>query len=89
MQEGKQAERWPAVCLSSCPLVQRSAGFRCFRTCRRLALVLWCRVPRLLPSFLLYACRIACKYGSISRFKGVFRGFWGADVCLYGLRSLR
>ena len=25
----------------------------------------------------------------ISRFKGVFSAFWGADVCLYRLRSLR
>ena len=58
--------------VSSCPLVQRSAGFRGFRTCRRLALVLlWC-VPCLLPAFLLYACRAACEYGFISRFKGRF-----------------
>ena len=47
------------------------------------------RVPRLLPAFLLCLWCIALEYGSISRFKGVFRGFWGADVCLYGLRSLR
>ena len=32
---------------------------------------------------------VACEYGSISRFKGVLRGFYGADVYLYGLRSLR
>ena len=32
---------------------------------------------------------VACKYGSIWLFKGVFSGFCGADVCLYGLRSLR
>ena len=36
-----------------------------------------------------FACRVACEYGFISRFKGVFSAFWGADVCLYGLRSLR
>ena len=36
-----------------------------------------------------FACRVACEYGFISHFKGVFRGFWGADVCLYGLGSLR
>ena len=35
------------------------------------------------------ACRVACKYALIWRFKGVFRGFWGADVYLYGLMSLR
>ena len=61
--------------VSSCPLAQGCAGVRGFRTCHRSALVLWCRVPRLLPAFLLYACRIACKYGSISRFKGVLEGF--------------
>lgn len=43
----------------------------------------------ILSAFSLCACRIACKYGSISRFKGVFRGFYSADVYLYGLRSLR
>ena len=32
---------------------------------------------------------VALEYGSISRFWGVFRGFYGADVYLYGLRSLR
>lgn len=56
-----------------------------FRGC---SLLLW-RVPCLWVAFLLYACRVACKYGSIPRFKGAFSGFWGADVYLYGLRSLR
>ena len=42
-----------------------------------------------LPSFLLCVWCIAFEYGFISRFKGVFGGFWGADVCLYRLRSLR
>ena len=78
--------------VSSCPLVQRSAGFRCFRTCRtcrRLALVLlWC-VPCLLPACLLCLWCIASEHGSISRFKGVFRGFYGVDVCLYGFGVLR
>ena len=32
---------------------------------------------------------IACKYGSISHFKGVFRGFWGCCVGLCCLRALR
>ena len=36
-----------------------------------------------------FACRVACEYGFISRFKGVFSALWGADVCLYGLRPLR
>ena len=39
-----------------------------------LSLCLWC---------------IACKYGSISRFKGVFRGFPLSDVGLYWLGALR
>lgn len=41
------------------------------------ALVLWWCVPSLLSALLLCACRVACKCGSISRFKGVFRGFVG------------
>ena len=51
--------------------------------------LLSCRVPCLLSALLLCACRIACKYGSISHFKGVFSAFWGADVCLYGFGVLR
>ena len=53
---------------------------------------LWvCSVPFSLPlsSFLLCLWCIALEYGSISHFKGVFSAFWGADVCLYRLRSLR
>ena len=84
---------WGVVCsfgggVSWCPLVQRSAGVRGFRTCRRSARVLWWCAPRLLSALLHCACRVACKYGSISRFKGVFSGFWGADVCLYGFGAL-
>lgn len=50
-----------------------------------------CSVPSSLPfvAFLLCLWCVACKYAFICDFKGVFRGFWGADVCLYGLRSLR
>ena len=53
---------------------------------------LWvCSVPFSLPlpSFLLCLWCIAFEYGFISRFKGVFRGFWGADVYLYRFRVLR
>ena len=48
-------------------------------------------VVRSMPfvSFLLCLWCIALEYGSISRFKGGLRGFYGADVYLYGLRSLR
>ena len=42
-----------------------------------------------LPACLLCLWCIALEYGSISRFKGVFRGFYGADVCLYGFGALR
>ena len=85
---------WGVVCafgggVSWCPLVQRCAGVRGFRTCHRLALVLWWCAPCLLSALLHCACRVACKYGSISRFKGVLRGFYGADVCLYGFGALR
>ena len=60
--------------VSWCPLVQRCAGVRGFRTCHRLALVLWWCAPCLLSALLHCACRVACKYGSISHFKGVLRG---------------
>ena len=39
--------------------------------------------------FLLCLWCIAFEYGFISHFKGVFSAFWGADVCLYRLRSSR
>ena len=41
-----------------------------------------------LPSLLCLWC-IALEYAFISRFKGVFRGFWGWYVGLYYLRALR
>ena len=67
----------------------RCAGFRGLRTCRRLALVLWSCVPSFCPSFLLCSRCIACKYGSISRFKGVFSVVWAFRVGLCGLGALR
>ena len=68
---------WGVVCA---PLVVVStggicAGFRTCQICRRLALVLWWCAPRLLPACLLCACRVACEYGSISRFKGFLARF--------------
>ena len=49
---------------------------------------LWvCSVP-FVPAFCplsCFACRVACEYGFISHFKGVFSGFWGADVICIGL----
>ena len=51
--------------------------------------LLSCRVPCLLSAFLLCLWCITLEYSFISRFGGVFGGFWGADVYLYGLRSLR
>lgn len=46
-----------------------------------------CSLP--LSALSLCACRVACKYGSISRFKGVFRGFYMFGVGLCCLRALR
>ena len=42
-----------------------------------------------LVALLLYARCVACKYAFICDSKGAFGGFYGADVYLYGLRSLR
>ena len=55
------------------------------------ALVLWCRALAFLSALSLCACRVACKYGSISRFKGVFSAVYGVCVglcCLGALRGL-
>ena len=62
--------------------------------CRRCAPApsLWvCSVPSpcLLSACLLCLTALPFKYALISRFKGVFRGFWGADVYLYRFRVLR
>ena len=60
-----------------CPLVAGGA----------LLLPLFGCVPSLCPSFVPFLLCLWCitlEYGFISRFKGVFRGFYGADVCLYG-----
>ena len=49
------------------------------------------KIPCLLSALSLCLWRIACKYGSISRFKGVFSAVWGFRVglcCLGGLRGL-
>ena len=44
---------------------------------------------RLLVALLLLLSCNTCEICLYSHFKGVFRGFWGADVYLCGLRSLR
>ena len=54
-----------------------------------LALVLWWCAPCLLVALLLCLWCVACKYGSISHFKGVFRGFPLLDVGLYCSGALR
>ena len=43
----------------------------------------------LLSAFLLCSCRVTCKYGSISRFKGVFSAVCGVCVGLYWFGALR
>lgn len=71
-----------ACLLSSCPLGAGGAGFR------RLSLPS-CRAPRILVDLLLCSLCVVLEYALISRFKGYFSAFWGADVYLYGLMSLR
>ena len=68
-----------------CPLGAGGAG------CRASG-VLRCVFRPFLPAFALFPAFLsyfAFQICPISRFKGVFRGFYGADVYLYGLRSLR
>ena len=70
-------------------IVPTGAGFRGSGPAGRLAQVLSWRVPCLLSAFLLCPRCVACKYGSISHFKGIFRGFFLLDVCLYYFDALR
>lgn len=51
--------------------------------------LLSCRVPSLLSALSLCACRVACEYASISRFRGVFSVVYRFRVGLYGLGALR
>ena len=46
-----------------------------------------CSLP--LPALSLYACRVACRYGSVWRFGGVFSAVWGFRVGLCRLLALR
>lgn len=50
-----------------------------------------CSVPLslLLPAFSLCVWYVSPEYAPISRFKGVFRGFYGVRVGLYGFGALR
>ena len=89
--EGERLE----VCRLCLPFIVSAGaggrGFRCFRTCRRLALVIWSCAPCLLSALLLCSWCIACRYALISRFKGVFSVVWGLRVglcCLGALRGL-
>ena len=88
-KEGR-VSRWSAACLSSCPLVKRCAGSLSVQDlpeCR-----LWSSgvvLPSFLSALSLCACRVACRYASIWRFKGIFRGFYGVCVGLCRLPALR
>ena len=66
----------------ACPLVQRWAGLRGIRTCQRLALVLWWCVLCLSSALSLCLWCIVLEYALISRFKGIFSGFWAFRVGL-------
>ena len=77
--------RWSAACLLACPLVQAfeaqdlpEVGSGPLVVC-----------SLLLVAFSLCSRCVACKYGSISHSKGVFRGFPLLDVCLYCSGALR
>lgn len=71
------------VVSTGCRWCRWCRGFRCPAVC------VPSLSPCLLSALLLCLWCVDCKYGFICDFKGVFRGFWGADVYLYGLRSLR
>ena len=86
--------KWCWCVVSCAPLVVVFHGVHWCRCAGFLSVLYWLvssggALYAFCPLYCIALCRVACKYGSISRFKGVFSGFWGADVCLYGLRSLR
>ena len=54
-----------------------------------LAVVLWSCVPLFSSALSIFPWCVACEYGSVSRFKGVFRGFYGVRVGLCWLGGLR
>ena len=79
---------WSAWLCSSYPLVHASEGAGPDGV---LAFVLWSCVPLLLSALSLFPWCVGFEYGSVSRFKGVFSGFWGCCVglsCLGALRGL-
>ena len=66
-------------------------GFRWCRTCLNAGACPLVVCSLLLSSLLLCLWYVACKYGSVSRFYGVFRGFYmfGVGLCRFGaLRGL-
>ena len=71
MQEGKQAERWLAVCLSSCP---PSAG-------GALLLPLFGCVPSLCPAFALFPALLSCFAFQICPYLAFLGGFWRVLGC--------
>ena len=71
--------------LSSCPLGAGVQGCSCyFANVNKNGVK-----PLLLSALLLYACRVACKYALISRFKGVFSAVCVFGVGLFVLGALR
>ena len=81
-------EMWCWCVVSCVPLVVVSTGCRWCAP----APSLWvCSVP-FLPAFALFPAflsRFAFRICPYLAFLGGFSALWGADVCLYGLRSLR
>lgn len=71
--------------LLACPLVQVCG----LALAILLTLAKMERIPSFLSALSLYVWCVACKYAPISRFKGVFRGFYMVCVGLFVLRALR
>lgn len=80
------------ACIPACPLVQVCRLFDASGPAGGgSGPLVVCSVPLslLLSAFLLCLWCAMLKHGSISRFKGVFRGFCGVCVGLFVLRALR
>ena len=75
-------------CRLACPLVAGGQAFGAIL----LMLAKLDRIPPdaqpFCPLSCIALCRVACRYGSISRFKGVFSAVWGFRVGLCCLRVL-
>ena len=82
VKEGKRAEMWSLACLLACPLVAGGWSLCGFRTCQTFGSGPLVAYSILLSALSLCLWCVVFEYGFVSRFKGVFSGFWALRVGL-------